>query len=549
MAVASTLLERLQTLTACETALAGEARSGLRHKHRGAAARLAAEDAAEAIWRAADLEACGSQLDADLRPQDAEVDPAATVAASIGRGCADLSATRADATVAAALRRANGSGLSSARTGRLPAAGATLTPWAGRAAEGPRIRAGAADANCGSELSSAVRSGTSAADAEAVRLPAPRPADDWWTSPFTQLCGEMGLLQELAACLGETESIPDLLRRTVLQLQPLLGADSCGFWSPTLAAEPLWINFGAPGLTSERLASVLERLPPGQRMRTQRLHVGNDAALQGTAPVQSLLIAPMRRGRAALGWFAAAQMRPGIRFRAADCNLLAAVAALVGLQASNTSLHETQVRQALSFVRSLARIIDAKDHYTRGHSDRVAALGMELASRLQLSPSQQEIIHLAGLLHDIGKVGVDDAILKKPGKLTAAEFDHVKRHPVIGWEILSDLQGFDAILPAVRHHHERYDGGGYPDQLDGPKIPRMARIIAVADAYDAMRDDRPYRPGLTVAAIAEILRSGAGRQWDPAIVEALLADLPAFDRLWATAAAARLDGDTPAVPG
>ncbi|HXT58915.1 MAG TPA: HD domain-containing phosphohydrolase, partial [Pirellulales bacterium] len=129
-------------------------------------------------------------------------------------------------------------------------------------------------------------------------------------------------------------------------------------------------------------------------------------------------------------------------------------------------------------------------------------------------------IYFSGLLHDIGKIGINDEVLRKPGKLSEAEFEHIKTHVEIGYRILVDLRKMAHMLPVVLHHHENWDGRGYPHGLAGEEIPYLARIVAVADAYDAMASDRPYRAGMDDDKLDSIIRSGAGQQWDPRVVEA-----------------------------
>jgi HD-GYP domain-containing protein (c-di-GMP phosphodiesterase class II) len=153
----------------------------------------------------------------------------------------------------------------------------------------------------------------------------------------------------------------------------------------------------------------------------------------------------------------------------------------------------------------------------------VASISSRLAKELGCDDEFIETIYMAGLLHDIGKIGIDDAVLRKPGKLTDAEFSHIKQHPGLGYKILADIKPFSVVLPAVLHHHEQWDGGGYPCQLVGEQIPFMARIVAVADAYDAMTSDRPYRPGMAHDRVRQIFRDGAGKQWDADVVAALFA--------------------------
>ena len=137
-----------------------------------------------------------------------------------------------------------------------------------------------------------------------------------------------------------------------------------------------------------------------------------------------------------------------------------------------------------------------------------------------------DLIALAGLLHDIGKIGIPESILDKPGKLTKEEYEIVKRHPEIGAEILSSIRQFEEVVPAIRHHHERYDGRGYPDGLKGEEIPVMARIIAVADAFDAMLSKRPYRDALSLNSAVKELQRNKGSQFDPQIVDILLNIIP-----------------------
>jgi HD-GYP domain-containing protein (c-di-GMP phosphodiesterase class II) len=147
-------------------------------------------------------------------------------------------------------------------------------------------------------------------------------------------------------------------------------------------------------------------------------------------------------------------------------------------------------------------------------------VAVRLAEELGLPPDERRRIHLAGLLHDIGKIGIKDEVLRKPGKLTPEEYEHIKLHPALGYEILKGLKKIQHVLPAVLHHHESWDGQGYPHGLAGEAIPLIARIIAVADAFDAMGSDRPYRKGMQDSVLDKILREGAGKQWDVRIVDA-----------------------------
>ncbi len=176
----------------------------------------------------------------------------------------------------------------------------------------------------------------------------------------------------------------------------------------------------------------------------------------------------------------------------------------------------------IATIQALAAAVDAKDSYTEGHSRRVAGYGAQLAKAIGLSAKEIDEVFMSGTLHDVGKIGIPDAILQFPGKLSSEEREIMESHPVLGFAIVSKAPQLHHLLPGIRHHHERWDGSGYPDQLSGARIPLMARILAVADAFDAMTSDRPYRRGLNMQiALAEI-RKGAGAQFDPDLAEAFV---------------------------
>lgn len=176
----------------------------------------------------------------------------------------------------------------------------------------------------------------------------------------------------------------------------------------------------------------------------------------------------------------------------------------------------------IGFVKVMVNALDAKSHWTKGHSERVTMLAEKIARRMGLDEDEIKDVRLAGLLHDIGKIGTYDHILDKPDRLTDDEFEVVKKHPTQGVEMLKEIKQLRDIIPLIRHHHERYDGKGYPYGLKGEDIPLGARILHVADSFDSMTADRPYRkaPGVEYA-ISEFKRC-AGTQFDPSVVEVFL---------------------------
>jgi HD-GYP domain-containing protein (c-di-GMP phosphodiesterase class II) len=175
-------------------------------------------------------------------------------------------------------------------------------------------------------------------------------------------------------------------------------------------------------------------------------------------------------------------------------------------------------------MKAIASLIDAKDGYTHKHSERVAAFGVRIARHLGFDADGRAVVELSGLLHDVGKIGVPDAILNKPGKLTDEEFRQMRLHPVHGARILSQIQSEKVvnILPGVKYHHERWDGKGYPEGLKGEEIPLLGRVLAVADFLDALSSDRSYRKGLSLDEAVGMVKDLESKAFDPLVVKATL---------------------------
>jgi len=236
--------------------------------------------------------------------------------------------------------------------------------------------------------------------------------------------------------------------------------------------------------------------------------------------------------QAGTGWLLAAPSQSDEAFGSEHGQCLITMARMLESHLRNQFLFDQQEDLLTRFVQTLVSTLDARDHYTQGHSVRVALVARKLAQSMGLGASEVEAIYTSGVLHDIGKIGVNDAVLLKEGKLSDEEWRAIQQHPVIGYEILKQIPQFEAILPGVRSHHERVDGNGYPDQLRGDEISLMARILAVADSYDAMRSDRVYRSGMSAERVDEILSSGAGSQWDDAVIGIYTKNRLAIHALW-----------------
>lgn len=184
----------------------------------------------------------------------------------------------------------------------------------------------------------------------------------------------------------------------------------------------------------------------------------------------------------------------------------------------NANLYQKLHKTFLHTAEALAEAINSRDPYTGGHTKRVSQYVMKLSTTLELPEDQIESLRLAAILHDIGKIGIDDAILRKSGTLTEEELQKMKSHPDIGAKILGIVDEMQDVIPGVQHHHEWFDGSGYPSGIKGENIPLIARIIAIADAFDALTTDRPYRKALDNKVAFELLKDGAGKHFDPYLV-------------------------------
>jgi hypothetical protein len=332
---------------------------------------------------------------------------------------------------------------------------------------------------------------------------------------------EINLLHTLTQNLHISHSPRDVAELSLARISCVIQAGGHAVWLDDNREGRLFLIEGELPFDEMGMARLIARFDghdwprPLVRNRIAGTLLGADFPGLG-----NMSLVPIADRHRRYGWLCSCNLRDGADFGTVQTTLMSSVASILGTHQRNLELFRQHEDLLLSFVRSLVSTLDAKDAYTRGHSERVALISRKLGVELGLPAEDLRDIYLAGLLHDIGKIGVDDQILRKTDPLTREEFELVKKHPVIGYNILAGLKNLNAVLPGVRHHHEAYSGRGYPDGLRGESIPLMARIIAVADSYDAMSSDRPYRRGLSIARLEEILRDGAGVQWDPNVVAA-----------------------------
>lgn len=207
--------------------------------------------------------------------------------------------------------------------------------------------------------------------------------------------------------------------------------------------------------------------------------------------------------------------------KSADLNLLKGK-----IEKLNKKANQSLIESILAF----AKTIELKDHYTGEHVENTVHYATEIARKLDLDNDEIELIKQAAMLHDLGKIGISDKILLKKAKLTKKEFSEIKKHPQIAVDILRPIQFFHSLIPFILYHHERWDGKGYPSNLKGDEIPLGARVIAIADVYQALTSDRPYRKGFSKSEAVKIITAGSGTQFDPRIVEVFLRILKAENK-------------------
>ncbi len=335
---------------------------------------------------------------------------------------------------------------------------------------------------------------------------------------------EISLLHEVAQHLKISESPEQLGKLCLDRIGSLIEAETNIIWFEGLGNTSQFMSDSKVDFDELTLARLVAQFDGHNWNQPLVINQVESSLLSLEFPdLKNLVLVPISDGSNSYGWILSCNLLKSEEYGTIQASLLNSIASFLGTHLRNVDLYAQQEELMLSFVKSFISTLDAKDPYTRGHSERVALIAQQLAKRLGYSGEFLQDIYLSGLLHDIGKIGVDDGILRKEGKLTDKEFAQIQKHPMIGYKILSGIKKLQNILPGVRNHHEQIDGLGYPDKLKGKDIPLMARIIAVADAYDAMGSDRPYRNGMPLEKLESIFEEGKGFQWDPDVIDAYFA--------------------------
>ena len=238
--------------------------------------------------------------------------------------------------------------------------------------------------------------------------------------------------------------------------------------------------------------------------------------------ISAFVAVPLKSVQKALGVVVLVKSEGKDAYSDVDLEMITVLTAQASVAVENANLYKNIQDSFFKTISGFAMAVEAKDTYTHGHSENVMKYTLVTAKSLGLSESDITLFKHAGLLHDIGKIGVQEAVLNKPGKLTDEEFEHIKQHPELGARILSDMPNFEDIVPLVRHHHEFINGKGYPDGLKGDEIPYGARILAVADAFEAMTSNRPYRKAMPFEKAFGILEANKGTQFDADITDVFI---------------------------
>lgn len=341
---------------------------------------------------------------------------------------------------------------------------------------------------------------------------------------------ELSALNQLVQTIGARFDLPSMLDSAMQEVVKVTSADSGSIMLLDEAGKALTIAV-AQSIDHDIVSStriplgegiagwVAEHREPVMLPSDSLSHLGRELLRD---EITSAICTPIMSKEALIGVLCVNRKDPSHPFAAENMHVVTSFAGQLGVAIENIRLYANLQGTFLGTVSALAAAVEAKDPYTFGHSNEVTSLSVSLAEALDLEPSEVRRIEIAATLHDIGKIGIDGAILLKPGRLTDEERAIVNRHPSIAADILAPLDFLRDTVPLVLFHHERFGGGGYPSGISGQAIPIGARIIAVADSFNAMISDRPYRKGLSLEAAVRELRENSGSQFDPAVVGAFL---------------------------
>ncbi len=353
------------------------------------------------------------------------------------------------------------------------------------------------------------------------------------STPVPDEMKKLHSLMEIAALINSSRDPIEITRLAVEVATNCVNADAASLLLVDPETEELYFETS----TGEKGAQLKEiRLKPGQGIAGWVARKGGSLIIDDVSKdarfnanvdritgyeSRNMVVVPVASKERILGVLQAINKKEG-NFTDEDLEMLETLAHQVGTAIENALLYQEQRETFLGITMALVDALEKRDTYTGGHTRRVCEYSTATARHLGLPEKTLNELHLSAILHDIGKIGVSDQVLQKPGRLEPDEFTEMKRHPEIGAEILEHVKSLRTLIGGVRHHHEKYDGSGYPDKISGKEIPLVGRIIAVVDAFDAMTSTRPYRTALSHECALKELVDCRGTQFDPQVVEAFL---------------------------
>ncbi len=361
-----------------------------------------------------------------------------------------------------------------------------------------------------------------------------------WKGMMTRLRGieekaeRLSLLSHLSQILNSTLDQKEVRRRAMVAATQLMKAEvgslllidegrhqlyfevALGDQEEKIKQITLPIGEGVAGWVAQHGQSLIVNAPE----KDPRFFRGVDE--QTAFTTRNLICVPVRVKERMLGVLEAINKKEGDGFDEEDLSLFSSLSNQVAIALDNARLYEELEGLFFQTVESLAEAIEQRDPYTGGHTQRVTQYSLTLAKYLHLNPVEVKWLKISAVLHDIGKIGIDDQILRKPDRLNPREFEEIKQHAIKGAEIIDPIKPLKEIIPGVKYHHEQLDGTGYPEGLKGEHIPIIAKIVAVADTYDAMTTDRPYRKALHKEKAIQELRRCSGTQFDREVVDAFI---------------------------
>ena len=339
---------------------------------------------------------------------------------------------------------------------------------------------------------------------------------------------ELSLLYRISGSMKVNQQPQDFFRnicQELLEVMHIPFAAAVIYAHPPVEEEDLVVIAGSADLNADQIkllaaTNLANRFISNRPMLDNALTADPQSGLGSS--IQRVIAAPMVADKNLLGMIVGFNKTTG-DFDSTDLKLIASIANQAAIFQSNSLLYAELQDLLMGVLHALTASIDAKDPYTSGHSERVAMLSRRIAEELKFTPERVHQVYLTGLLHDVGKIGVPESVLCKPGRLTDDEYERIKLHPSIGAKILGGIRHLDNVVSGILTHHERPDGKGYPQGLAGDQVPLDGRIIGLADVFDAMTSDRTYRKALPLPVAVEEIRRFSGTQFDAKLVDTFLA--------------------------